>query len=116
MDASPAILRPARARKGKFHATYALRGLVRPSGRQYHSASARRAAAAHPRTGRMLINLLPDFLAVLSSTDRRSAFDQYFDNHRRLLESYWHNYVIDVDTPHYEDVVRATLAADRKDL
>jgi hypothetical protein len=64
----------------------------------------------------MLINLLPDFLAVLESTDRVAAYQRYFDAHRRLLEAYWHNYVIDPDGPHFTDVVRATVAAGRSDL
>ena len=64
----------------------------------------------------MLINLLPDFFAVLESTDRIAAYQSYFAAHRPLLEAYWHNYVIDPDTPHFHDVVRATVTADRADL
>jgi hypothetical protein len=64
----------------------------------------------------MLINLLPDFLAVLESTDRVAAYQRYFSAHRPLLESYWHNYVVDPDGPHFMDVVRATALADRADL
>jgi hypothetical protein len=64
----------------------------------------------------MLINLLPDFFAVLDSTDRVAAYQRYFDNNRRLLEPYWHNYVVDPDGPHFMDVVRATALADRADL
>lgn len=64
----------------------------------------------------MLINLLPDFFAVLNSIDRVAAYQRYFNTHRRLLEAYWHNYVIDPDTPHFHDVVRATMTADRADL
>lgn len=64
----------------------------------------------------MLINLLPDFLAVLESSDRLSAYQQYFSTHRQILEPYWHNYVIDPDSPHFTDVVRATIYADRSDL
>src|SRR6476660_1963209 len=44
--------------------------------------------------GRMLINLLPDFFAVLDSTDRVAAYQRYFEAHRRVLEPYWHNYVV----------------------
>ena len=47
----------------------------------------------------MLINLLPDFFAVLESTDRLAAYQRYFDNHRRILQPYWQNYVIDPETP-----------------
>jgi hypothetical protein len=64
----------------------------------------------------MLINLLPDFFAVLESTDRPAAFQRYFATHRRLLEAYWHNYVIDPDGPHFRDVARATVFAGRADL
>jgi hypothetical protein len=64
----------------------------------------------------MLINLLPDFLAILDSTDRIAAYQKYFDTHRRLLQSYWHNYVIDPDSPHFADVVRSTVLAERGDL
>ena len=64
----------------------------------------------------MLINLLPDFLAVLDSTDRVAAYQRYFSAHRPLLESYWHNYVVDPGGPHFLDVVRATVLADRADL
>ena len=64
----------------------------------------------------MLINLLPDFLAILDSTDRTAAYRNYFESHRRLLQAYWHNYVIDPDSPHFADVVRSTVLADRSDL
>lgn len=64
----------------------------------------------------MLINLLPDFFAILDSTDRNAAYRTYFETHRRLLQSYWHNYVIDPDSPHFTDVVRSTVMADRSDL
>jgi hypothetical protein len=80
--------------------------------------SPQRFLGADPRQliGRMLINLLPDFFAVLNSTDRAAAYHRYFASHRSLLEAYWHNYVIDPDGPHFEDVVRATVQADRSDL
>lgn len=64
----------------------------------------------------MLINLLPDFLAVLESTDRISAYQRYFAAHRSLLGAYWQNYVIDPEGPHFLDVVRPTVLADRSDL
>jgi hypothetical protein len=64
----------------------------------------------------MLINLLPDFIAILDSTDRIAAYRSYFERHRGLLQAYWHNYVIDPDSPHFADVVRSTLLADRSDL
>ena len=64
----------------------------------------------------MLINLLPDFFAILDSSDRTAAYRTYFDTHRRLLQAYWHNYVIDPDSPHFVDVVRSTVTAERDDL
>jgi len=64
----------------------------------------------------MLINLLPDFFAVLDSTDRVAAYLRYFEAHRPLLQSYWHNYVLDPDGPHFPDVVRGAVAASRDDL
>jgi hypothetical protein len=64
----------------------------------------------------MLINLMPDFFAVLSASDRVAAYERYYSSHRRILEPYWHNYVVDPEGPHFTDVVRATVHADRADL
>jgi hypothetical protein len=64
----------------------------------------------------MLINLLPDFFAVLNSTDRVAAYQRYFEAHRTILEPYWQNYVVDPEGPHFADVVRSTALADRTDL
>jgi hypothetical protein len=64
----------------------------------------------------MLINLLPDFLALLDTADPVAAYGRYFAAHRRILEPYWHNYVLDPDSPHFADVVRITVQADRGDL
>ncbi|HEV8410444.1 MAG TPA: hypothetical protein VGQ30_08040, partial [Gemmatimonadaceae bacterium] len=64
----------------------------------------------------MLINLLPDFFAVLQSTDPAAAYQRYFEAHRPLLEAYWHNYVIEPSGPHFQEVVRDTVRADREDL
>lgn len=64
----------------------------------------------------MLINLLPDFFAVLDSTDPTAAYQRYLATHRRILQSYWDNYVIPPDGPHFLEIVRGTLAADRTDL
>jgi hypothetical protein len=64
----------------------------------------------------MLINLLPDFFAVLESTDRVAAYQRYYTAHRRLLEAYWHNYVVDPEGPHFVDVVQGTVDAARADL
>ncbi|HLA91141.1 MAG TPA: hypothetical protein VJL28_12000 [Gemmatimonadaceae bacterium] len=64
----------------------------------------------------MLINLLPDFFAVLESTDPVAAYHRYFESHRAVLEAYWHNYVIEPAGPHFQEVVRDAVRADRADL
>lgn len=64
----------------------------------------------------MLINLLPDFFNVLDSTDRLAAYKRYFAAHRRILEPYWHNYVIDPESPHFLDIAQSTIGAPRGDL
>jgi uncharacterized protein YjaZ len=64
----------------------------------------------------MLINLLPDFFAVLAASDRVAAYRRYVETHRRILEAYWKNYVIEPEGPNFEEVVRATVDADRADL
>ena len=64
----------------------------------------------------MLINLLPDFFAVLQSADPVAAYHRYFEAHRQILAAYWHNYVIEPAGPHFNDVVRETVRADRADL
>jgi hypothetical protein len=64
----------------------------------------------------MLINLLPDFFAVLNSTDRIAAYHRYFDNHRSLLEAYWSNYVVEPDSPHFSEVIKSAALAGRTDL
>lgn len=64
----------------------------------------------------MLINLVPDFLAVAGSADPVAAYDEYFRAHERLLRAYWHSYVVDPDSPHFREVVRATVHAGRADL
>jgi hypothetical protein len=64
----------------------------------------------------MLINLLPDFFALLDSSDPAAAYHRYFAAHKRLLDAYWLNYVIEPVGPHFEEVIRSTIAADREDL
>ncbi len=64
----------------------------------------------------MIVNLLPDFLAILQAPDRMAAYRAYFDRHRALLSAYWDNYVLDPSGPHFDDVVRSTVLADRSDL
>jgi hypothetical protein len=64
----------------------------------------------------MLINLIPDFFAVLNSADRVTAYQQYYETHRARLSAYWNNYVFDPESEHFLDVVRMTAYADRSDL
>lgn len=64
----------------------------------------------------MLINLVPDFLAVLDADDRFAAYLDYFERHRDLLTAYWDNYVLEPSGPHFEEVVQATVNANRDDL
>ncbi|HEY7481718.1 MAG TPA: DUF2268 domain-containing putative Zn-dependent protease [Gemmatimonadales bacterium] len=64
----------------------------------------------------MLINLLPDFLAVLDAHDRDTAYRQYREAHRPILDAYWRNYVLDPDSPHADEIVAHALSADHSDL
>ena len=64
----------------------------------------------------MLINLLPDFLAVLDAANPEVAYQQYRDAHRPILDAYWHNYVLDPDSSHAEAIVANALSAPRDDL
>jgi hypothetical protein len=64
----------------------------------------------------MLINLIPDFFALLDSSDPVAAYRRYYSSHLRILEPYWRNYVLDPDTSHFDDVARSVMHADRHDL
>jgi hypothetical protein len=64
----------------------------------------------------MLINLVPEFLAALQSAEPVAAYHRYLDAHRALLGAYWHNYVIEPSGPHFLEVVRDTVRAERNDL
>lgn len=64
----------------------------------------------------MLVNLVPEFLSVLSAADPAAAYHEYLDRHRPVLSAYWRNYVLDPDSPHAEPIVAAALRADRGDL
>ena len=64
----------------------------------------------------VLINLLPDFLAAIERADPVAAYHRYLESHRALLGAYWHNYVIEPTGPHFEEVVRDVVRADRADL
>src|SRR5690348_13501910 len=77
--------RPPLVREGKNCASLVVlrAALVRVLSYYYHSASELR-RAAHPCPGRMLINLLPDFFAVLDSNDRLAAYQRYFATHQKI--------------------------------
>ena len=64
----------------------------------------------------MIINLIPEFLAARAASDREAAYHDYLDRHRQVLGAYWHNYVLDLSSPHAAEVVSRALAADRRDL
>jgi len=53
---------------------------------------------------------------VLRADNREAAYLQYRDAHRPILDAYWHNYVLDPDSPHAADIVATALRADRADL
>ena len=64
----------------------------------------------------MIINLVPEFLSVCASPARLDAYRDYLRRHEAVLSAYWHNYVLDLDSPHAEQVIRGALEADRRDL
>ena len=64
----------------------------------------------------MLVNLVPEFLAMLKATDPLEAYHRYIDEHRPVLSAYWRNYVLDLESPHAEEVMLRALHADRRDL
>jgi hypothetical protein len=64
----------------------------------------------------MLIDLVPEFLAALKAPDPLAAYRRYIDDHLPVLNAYWHNYIIDLDSPHAESVFLRTIEAERKDL
>ncbi|HXV91520.1 MAG TPA: DUF2268 domain-containing putative Zn-dependent protease [Gemmatimonadales bacterium] len=64
----------------------------------------------------MLVNLVPDFFAAHAAPDPVAAYQAYLDRHRPVLDGYWHNYVLDLDSPHIGPIIRDTMQADRSDL
>jgi hypothetical protein len=64
----------------------------------------------------VLINLVPEFLAVLQAPDREAAFEHYLSAHRAVLSAYWHNFVLDLESPQAKAVIAHALNADRSDL
>jgi hypothetical protein len=64
----------------------------------------------------MLINLVPEFLAALAARDPLAAYHRYLETHRPVLGAYWRNYVLELESPHADEVIRRAIAADRRDL
>ncbi len=64
----------------------------------------------------MLVNLVPKFMAALAASDPVEAYHRYLEDHRPVLAAYWHNYVLDLDSPHAHDIIRRALLAERRDL
>jgi len=64
----------------------------------------------------MLVNLVPEFLATLAARDPSAAYHEYLDRHRPVLSAYWHNYVLDPNSPHADPIIETALRADRSDL
>ncbi|HTR21232.1 MAG TPA: hypothetical protein VMH88_10295 [Gemmatimonadales bacterium] len=64
----------------------------------------------------MLVDLVPEFLACITAPDPVAAYGHYLERHAPVLSSYWHNYVLDLDSPHATRVISDTLRADRSDL
>jgi hypothetical protein len=64
----------------------------------------------------LLVNLVPEFFACVAAPDPVAAYHAYRERHAPVLNSYWHNYVLDPDSPHAEQVILETLRAERGDL
>lgn len=64
----------------------------------------------------MLVNLVPEFLACATAPDPVGAYHAYLERHAPILGSYWHNYVLDLESPHAERVIATAVRADRTDL
>lgn len=64
----------------------------------------------------MLIDLVPEFLAAVKAPDPLEAYQRYLDDNLPILNAYWHNYILELDSPHTNEVIRRALDADRRDL
>jgi hypothetical protein len=64
----------------------------------------------------MVVDLVPEFLAALDAPDPLDAYRRYLDTHRPVLAAYWRNYVLELESPHAEDVMLRALSAARHDL
>ncbi len=72
--------------------------------------------AARSVSSAVLINLLPEFLAVLRADDREAAYRKYHEAHQTILDAYWRNYVLDPSSPPAAEAIAHALRADRRDL
>jgi hypothetical protein len=45
-----------------------------------------------------------------------AAYQAYLERHRPVLASYWHNYVLDLESPHANQVILDAVRAERGDL
>src|SRR3989475_3763252 len=64
----------------------------------------------------MLVNLVPEFLATLSASDRSAAYHEYPDRPGPGWRAYWQNYALDPASPHAEPIIATAMRADRSDL
>ncbi len=64
----------------------------------------------------MLIDLIPQFWDAIAAADPVAGYRNYFEDHRPVLAAYWHNYVLDPDSPHADDIIRDVVTARRDDL
>jgi hypothetical protein len=64
----------------------------------------------------MLKNLVPEFLSLLQTPDPMGAYHEYLQNHDPVLRAYWRNYVLDLESPHVDEVIQRALNAGRQDL
>jgi hypothetical protein len=64
----------------------------------------------------VIINLVPEFVAARAAHDPVAAYQEYLQRHSAVLSHYWHNYVLDLDSPPAASVIHAALQADRRDL
>ncbi len=64
----------------------------------------------------MLLDLTQEFFDAVDGADPKSAYRDYLTRHKAVLGSYWHNYVIDLDSPQAHEIIERALQAPRDDL
>jgi len=64
----------------------------------------------------MLIDLTAEFFAAAAAPDPLEAYRRYYENNKPLLSAYWHNYILDPDSPQAEEIMRRSVLAERRDL